>query len=71
MHFMLLLASLSVGVAVALFCLVLILKRYLRARKEREELERCEDSKKMIGRLRESFSEEFVNLTTGQSNQFS
>jgi hypothetical protein len=64
-------ASLSAGVVVALSCLVLQLKRYIRARKEREELERCEDSKQMISRLKEAFSEGLVNLTTGQSSQFS
>jgi hypothetical protein len=69
-HFMLLWASLSVGVAVALIYLALILMRYLRKRKEREELERCEDSTQMINRLKEAFSEGLVDLTTGEGSQF-
>lgn len=53
---------------VALIGLWLQIKRTVRERKGREEFERCEDSKRMLDRLRETLQNEgLVNLTRDQS----
>lgn len=61
-----------VATVIAVACLTRMLQRKLRERRGREEFERGEDSKNMIGRLREAFNaESLANLTADQSSQFS
>jgi len=68
---MLVLISSVVG-AMALICLALWLTRLARVRRGRKELERQEDAKRTIERLREAFScEELVSVTGDQGSQFS
>jgi len=69
---LLLLASLSVLTGVALTYLGVRLKRHVAERRQREELERCEDSQRTIERLREAFTgEALAHLVGDQTTQFS
>jgi hypothetical protein len=62
----------SVAGAMALLCLALWLTRLVRVRRDRKELERQEDAKRTIERLREAFRcEELVSVTGDQGSQFS
>jgi hypothetical protein len=62
----------SVAGAMALTCLALWLTRLARVRRDRKELERQEDAKRTIERLREAFScEELVSVAGDQGSQFS